>query len=240
MPSALAGWPLTVAAGAAAGIPVVASTVRAVRVGWEPTDDKAIIATRAYDVLTGHTPLVGQYSEAGYLIGQPTHDLGPMLYWLLALPARLGNPAGMAVTMGIVNLAAVLATVALARRCGGRPLMLATAAAIPVMCMSLAAETFHDIWNPAVALFPFLLLIFLCWSVACGEARLLPLAVLVASFVATPAPRGSARGIGLVSGVPVAGMFDRDAREVCGVRALRRGPAAGRRRVAHGHHHGRV
>jgi hypothetical protein len=49
--------------------------------------------------------------------------------------------------------------------------------------MSLAAETFHDIWNPAAALFAFLLLIFLCWSIACGEAALLPVAVLVASFV---------------------------------------------------------
>jgi hypothetical protein len=182
-PRALTGWPLTVAAGAAAGLPVVVSTVHAVQIGWEPTDDKGIIATRAYDVLTGHSPLVGQYSEAGIVIGQATHDLGPMLYWLLALPARLGDPVWMAVTMGIVNFAAVLATVALARRRGGRPLMLATAIAIPLMCMSLPAEAFHDIWNPSAALMPFLLLIFLCWSVACGDAYLLPVAVLVASFV---------------------------------------------------------
>jgi hypothetical protein len=179
----LGAWPLTIAAGAAAGAPVIVSTVRAVRVGWEPTDDNAIIATRAYDVLTGHTPLVGQYSEAGYLIGRTTRDLGPMLYWLLALPVRLAHPWAMAVTMGAVNFLCVIATVALARRRGGLPLMLATAVAIPVMSMSLAAETFHDIWNPAAALFPFLLLIFLCWSVACGDVALLPLAVLLASFV---------------------------------------------------------
>jgi len=179
----LGGWPLTVAAGVAAGAPVIVSTVRAVRVGWEPTDDKAIIATRAYDVLTGHTPLVGQYSEAGYVIGRSTHDLGPMLYWLLAVPARLDHAWAMAVTMGAVNLLCVVATVALARRRGGLPLMLATAVAIPIMSMSLAAETFHDIWNPAAALFPFLLLIFLCWSIACGDAALLPVAAIVASFV---------------------------------------------------------
>jgi hypothetical protein len=167
----------------AAGLPVVVSTVHAVQIGWEPTDDKGIIATRAYDVLTGHSPLVGQYSEAGIVIGRATHDLGPMLYWVLALPARLGDPVWMAVTMGIVNFAAVLATVALARRRGGRPLMLATAIAIPLMCISLPAEAFHDIWNPSAALMPFLLLIFLCWSVACGDAYLLPVAVLVASFV---------------------------------------------------------
>jgi hypothetical protein len=182
-PRALAGWPLTIAAGAAAGLPVVVSTVHAVQIGWEPTDDKGIIATRAHDVLTAHTPLVGQYSEAGIVIGRDTHDLGPMLYWLLALPARLADPVWMAVTMGIVNFVAVLATVALARRRGGLPLMLATAVAIPLMCMSLPAEACHDIWNPSAALLPFLLLIFLCWSVACGDACLLPVAVLVASFV---------------------------------------------------------
>jgi hypothetical protein len=181
--SALGGRPLTLAAGAAAAAPIVTSTVRAVRSGWEPTDDKAIIATRAYDVLTRHPPLVGQYSMAGVVTGHPTHDLGPTLYWLLAGPARFANPAGMAVTMGAVNVAAVLATVALARARGGRALMLATAVAVPVMSMSLAAETFHDIWNPAVALFPFLLLILLCWSVACGRYRLLPVTALVASFV---------------------------------------------------------
>jgi hypothetical protein len=38
-------------------------------------------------------------------------------------------------------------------------------------------------WNPSAGLFPFTLLIFLCWSLACGEYRLLPLIVLVASFV---------------------------------------------------------
>ena len=38
--------------------------------------------------------------------------------------------------------------------------------------------------NPSAGLFPFTLLIFLCWSLGCGEYRLLPLTVLVASFVA--------------------------------------------------------
>ena len=42
---------------------------------------------------------------------------------------------------------------------------------------------FHDVWNASAGLFPFTLLIFLCWSLACGEYRLLPVTVLVASFV---------------------------------------------------------
>ncbi len=175
---------LTIAAGAAAAIPVIVSTVNAARSGWEPAADRAIIVTRAWDVFTSHTPLVGQYSEASGITGYALHSPGPMLYWLLAIPARFGGPVSLEVTMGVVNALAILAIVALARRRGGLVLMFATAAAIALMCQSLPAETFHDMWNPSAGLFPFLLLIFLCWSVACGDHRLLPAVALVASYVA--------------------------------------------------------
>jgi hypothetical protein len=174
---------ITLAAGLGAAVPVVVATVNAVRDHWEPGADQAIIATRAYDVLSSHTPLVGQYTLAGQVTGHVTYGLGPMLYWLIALPARFGSPAAITVTMGAVNAVAIVGAVALARRRGGTVLMLATAVAIALMCRSLAAETFHDVWNPSAGLFPFTLLLFLCWSVACGEHRLLPLTVVVASFV---------------------------------------------------------
>jgi hypothetical protein len=61
--------------------------------------------------------------------------------------------------------------------------MFATATAFALLCGSLGSETLHNIWNPAASLMPFTLLCFLCWSLACGDLRLLPLAVLVFSFV---------------------------------------------------------
>jgi hypothetical protein len=61
--------------------------------------------------------------------------------------------------------------------------MLAAAAGIALMCQSLPTEGLHDIWNPAAGLLPFLLLIFLAWSVACGDAWALPALALVASYV---------------------------------------------------------
>ena len=51
------------------------------------------------------------------------------------------------------------------------------------MCSSLETEVLRDIWNPSAPILPFTLLIFECWSLACGEYKLLPLAVLTASFV---------------------------------------------------------
>jgi hypothetical protein len=172
-----------IATGLAAAIPVLRSTVHAVAIGWQPAGDDGIIVTRAWDVFTFHAPLVGQYSEAGRVTGHIVHSPGPLLYWLLALPARFGSVADLAGWMGAVNTLAIIGAVLLARRRGGLALMFAAAVAIALMCQSLPSESFHDVWNPAAALFPFLLLIFLCWSLACGDYRLAPLAVLLASFV---------------------------------------------------------
>ena len=163
---------------------MISSTVKAVRAGWIPAGDDGIIATRGWDVLTSHTPLVGQYSEAGLVVhGQVMHSPGPMLYWLLALPARYGTVDSLAVTMCVLNTLAIVLCVALARRRGGWVLMFAAAFGISLMCQSLPGEALHDIWNPAAALFPFLALLFVGWSLACGEYRLLPLAALLSSFV---------------------------------------------------------
>ena len=61
--------------------------------------------------------------------------------------------------------------------------MIATSVTVPVMLSSLPAESYSDIWNPSAPLLPFALLVFLAWSLGSGEHRLLPAAVLVASFV---------------------------------------------------------
>jgi hypothetical protein len=166
----------------AAALPVIVSTIQAVSAGWLPLGDRAVIAIRAFDVLSTHPPLVGQYSAASQVIGEPVLSPGPLLYWLLALPVRLGGPAPV-IAIGLINTCSIAGVVVLARRRGGLPFMFATAAAVAVMCSSLEGWILHDIWNPSAALFPFLLLIFLAWSVACGEWRLLPLGALVASFV---------------------------------------------------------
>jgi hypothetical protein len=161
----------------------MAATLRALIDGWLPAGDQAIIATRAYDVFTSRTPLVGQHSDAGALTHHAVYSLGPMLYWLLALPARLASPGALTLTMGLLNTAAIVGIIVLARRRGGSVLMFISAAAVVLMSRSLAPEVLHDVWNVSAGLFPFTLLVFLCWSLACGEYRLLPLTALVASFV---------------------------------------------------------
>ena len=143
-----------------------------------------MLAVSAFEVPTADSPLLGAWSS-GFTdaTGRDTFHPGPLLFWLLALPARVFAAGSLEVTAGLLNVAAVVGIVALAHRRGGRPLLFATALAVAVMLASLPAEAYSDIWNPYVALLPFLLLIFLCWSLACGEIRLLPVTVAAASFV---------------------------------------------------------
>jgi hypothetical protein len=169
--------------GLAAALPVIVTAVRSIVDGWVPLADQATIATRAYEVFTAHTPLVGQYSFASRAVGRLTYDPGPVLYWLLALPARFGGAPALSAVMALFNTAAIVGSVALARRRGGLPLMYGSAAAIALMSRSFGSEALHGIWNPSAGLLVLTLMCFVCWSVACGEHRLLPLAAAAASFV---------------------------------------------------------
>ena len=170
--------------GLAAAVPIIVSCAEVLAAGWVPLSDDAVIAVRSLDVLSAHPPLLGQYSVASSVVEEPTYSPGPLLYWLLALPARLPGPSFLIVTMGLVNVASVIGVVGLARRRGGPSFMFAVAIAVALMLASLPADTLTDVWNPSAALLPFTLLVFLAWSVGCGEYRLLPLTVLAASFVA--------------------------------------------------------
>jgi hypothetical protein len=177
--------PLELAVGLSAALPVIVSAAHAVTVGWVPLGDDAVIAARSYDVPTTHAPLLGQFSASSGILGNgPQSSLGPMLYWLLAIPARLFEPSALVATVGLVATASIVGCVILARRRGGDAFMVATAIGIAVAARSIDPETLSDIWNPAAALFPLLLLMFVSWSVASGEVRLLPVAVVLASFVA--------------------------------------------------------
>jgi hypothetical protein len=169
-------------AGLVAGVPIVVAIIHGIASGWVPTGDDGTIATRALDVFTSNTPLTGVYSQASSVVALPLHSAGPMLYWLLAIPARFLPAVTMTVVVGVVNLLCVVGAVALAGRRGGVGLSIAAAVAVALTLNSLPAQSLHDIWNPSAGLLPLTALIFLSWSVACGDVWLLPLMALVASY----------------------------------------------------------
>lgn len=174
---------LALALGVLATVPVLVSLLRALADNWTPVYDDAIIATNAFDMLTSETRAVGVYSDASVPDVGPIYNLGPLPLWLLALPARVPGDWALPVMAALINAACVVGVVLLARRRGGDPLMVATAVALALLLRSVPAEALHSILNPSLALLPLTLLLFLSWSVACGDFRLLPLTALVASFV---------------------------------------------------------
>lgn len=102
--------------------PVLASAVHVGR-GWAPVSDTAIVATRARDVFTAQTPLLGQPSTAGIDVGEDVHHPGPLEFWVIAIAQRIHDaPAASLVAVVLVNVAAIAAAVGVAATIGGWPL----------------------------------------------------------------------------------------------------------------------
>ena len=127
--------------------------------------------------------MLGQWSQASSLTGtRRHHSPGPLLYWVLAVPAHL-SPSAL-VTMGGVSAACAVAAAAIAYRRGGQLLMLATVLALALTFRgSLPVEVPYDVWNTWAGMLCLVLSFFLAWSVGCGEVRLLPLLVAAGSYV---------------------------------------------------------
>lgn len=135
--------------------PIVTSAV-VVRRGWVPVSDTAIIATRARDVFTDHSPLLGQPSTAGATVGEQVHHPGPLEYWAIAFAQEArGAPDAPLVAIALVNAAAVLTILWWVRVMGGVAALALAAVPLVTMLWSLRGEALVDPLNPSVAVLPF-------------------------------------------------------------------------------------
>jgi hypothetical protein len=154
--------------------------------GWMPTADEATIVLRSRDVFTGHSPLLGQFSEASSYLphGQNVFAPGPSLYWLLAIPAQVVGhwPWAPLVWTALVEAGVVIAVVWLAGQLGGRLLAAGTALGLVLMMASIGARNLYFPWSVNIPVLPMVLLVFLTWAILDGSFRLLPVAVVVVSF----------------------------------------------------------
>ena len=188
-------------------LPIALIAVDQVRAGWAPVGDDAVIFTRTYDVLSDDPPLVGQYTQASTTeeATEAAYSPGPLGYQLLALPAHLLPARAMPLVVGALSSVSFAATLLLVRRRGGSGLVAATALGLVFVQQSLDVVTFVDIWNPYLAMAPFVLFVAVCWSVAAGDRWLLPVAAFLASLVAQLHLTYVAPGLGVVAVALVGG-----------------------------------
>jgi hypothetical protein len=174
---------LALASVLAAAAPIVVAAVRAASGGWFPIGDNAFFALRARDVLTSHHPLLGTWTSASLSVGRDLNNPGPLLFDLLALPARIDAAGGLAVGVALVNLACVAGIATFAWRRGGARSTALAMAACAGLAWTMGSELLFSPWQPHALLFPFLAFLFAVWSLVSGDALALPWAVVLASVL---------------------------------------------------------
>ncbi|HEY4396550.1 MAG TPA: hypothetical protein VGO28_02645 [Acidimicrobiia bacterium] len=168
----------------AAVVPVAVATARAINRGWIPVGDDAFFTVRARDVFTlEHLPLLGTWSSASLGGAQNLNHPGPLLFDVLALPAKLGGGTGIAIGAAAINVVALLGIAIIGYRRGGAVVGAVAVTVGALLAWSMGSEVLFEPWQPHILLLPFLCFVTLVWAVACGDLVALPWAVGVGSFV---------------------------------------------------------
>jgi len=164
----------------AAWTPFVYALIRALRDGWRPVSDSAVIALRSWDSLTGNGLLVG---EATRLV-HGVYDLGPLQFWLLALPVHLDPATGVLWGAAVwCMVAASLAIEAAWATAGGLGAVLASGVILGIIGW-LPPIAMLPVWNPWFATMFFLAALAAGWAVLSGRQRWWPVLVITASIAA--------------------------------------------------------
>jgi hypothetical protein len=167
----------------AAILPIAVAAARAVDRRWLAVADNGYFLLRARDVLTENHPLLGTWTSASFSIGTDVNNPGPLLFDVLALPAKLGDDAGLAVGVALLNAVSIVGMAIVARRQAGIRGVVVAMAAATALGWALGSELLFDPWQPHSLLFPVLCFLALTWGLACGDLLLLPWAVAVGTLI---------------------------------------------------------
>ena len=163
--------------------PFLVSYGRADHAGWTAVSDDALLALRSHDVFSRHPPLTGQPSTSN-VVGSNivTYHPGPIEMYLFAPLVRLLGGRGMLIGALLVNALAVLLTAWVVLRRAGPTVALGWCALLMLVLHSAGSAVLADPVSSNMWLFAGLATAVLCWALACGDRRLLPLTALVASY----------------------------------------------------------
>ena len=160
------------------GVAVVALVATVVRISvfdWHPMGDYRTLQLRVSDVGSSHTPLVGLYSRFDW------NHPAPWVFWFLAIPYRMFGETGLLLGAIAVNVAAVIASIAVCLR-AGRRWMLVCALVVAVLCGGLGLGGLADPWNPYLVVLPSFAMLVGAWRAIDGSRSGALLAVIAGSF----------------------------------------------------------
>ncbi|MCU1427444.1 MAG: hypothetical protein JWL83_1444 [Actinomycetia bacterium] len=151
-----------------------------------PLADDAVIAVRAHDTFTSHTPELGMPTTLRTGSGERAFHPGPLEFWGLALPERAFGlrPVGMLVGVAGVNIAAIVAAALIVRRRAGTVAAVGALAVLAWLAWSLGRSVVASPWNPHILLLPLACTFLAVWGAANGDTAALIVAIVSGSFVA--------------------------------------------------------
>ncbi len=163
--------------------PIATAVLWAVRDGWYPVGDNAYFSLRARDVLSGHHPWLGTWSSSSRSTGIQVNNPGPLLFDVLAIPARIDPVLGPMVGTALLASASAVTAVLVGWRTAGATGALVVASAVAALSWSMGSALLVDPWQPHALLLPFLAFVVLAWSAAAGRGAALAGAVGVGSLL---------------------------------------------------------
>jgi len=151
--------------------------------GWRAVRDDAMISIGSYRVFSSHTPTVGAWSQASQGTRHAFFDLGPLLFWLLAVPVRLDPNQGAIWGAALLCGAALSLAVEAGWAVKGWPA--GVAIALVAADVGWRTQIFADlVWNPHFGLVFIVAAGAAAWTVASGRFGWWPPLVLFSSVAA--------------------------------------------------------
>jgi hypothetical protein len=170
---------------AAVSVPLVVAAVALAGRTWYPVLDLAMTELRVRDVGTVRTPLIGLPGRIGRFPEQGSHP-GPLSFYLLTPVYRLfgSSSYGLLVSTVVLAMIALGAALWLARRLGGKPLVLLVGLVLIILVRGYGTEVIVQPWNPYLPLLFWLVVLLATWAVVAGDDRMVVVVVAAGSLCA--------------------------------------------------------
>jgi hypothetical protein len=148
--------------------------------GWRPVSDIAGIALRSWNTISLNGPQVGQATRLAHGV----YDLGPLQYWLLAVPVHLDPIHGVLWGAALWCMLACSLTIEAAWSVSGQWGGLVAAGAILGAILWIPAIASLPCWNPWFGMMYFLASFAAAWAVMAGNRGWWPVLMVTASIAA--------------------------------------------------------